>query len=181
MVPGTRIELASREALAPKASVSTNSTTRAHSILYVFFLFLPSHFEIDETAEGDKGVVSEEAPGEHSPEGVARAERGKDEVKRAFGGAGVTWGGNEGDGGLNRDGSHGSRKIIDVATECADNKERNSVEEDLIREREGESFYKKLSIFHETTDNCSVALDLTKSFFFGFFIIANDMDFMKKF
>ena len=146
-----------------------------------FFAFLVSHFEIDETTEGDESVISEETPSEHGPESVAGAEAGKDKIEGTLGGAGVAWGWDEGDGGLNRDGGHGSGEIIDVATECADNKEWNTVEEDLIRERKGESFCKKLSIFHETADNCSVALDLTKSFFFGFFIIANDMDFMKKF
>lgn len=141
MVPGTRIELASREALAPKASVSTNSTTRAHSILYVFFLFLPSHFEIDETAEGDEGVVSEETPGEHSPEGVARAEASEDEIERTLGGASVARGGNEGDSGLNREGGHGGGEVADVAAKSADDKERNRIKTELVSEGKGEGFY----------------------------------------
>ena len=36
LVPGTRIELASRVAHAPKACVSTNSTTRAY-IIYILY------------------------------------------------------------------------------------------------------------------------------------------------
>ena len=58
---------------------------------------LPSHFEIDEAAEGDEGVIREETPGEHGPESVAGAKVGKDEIERTFRGAGVAWGRNEGD------------------------------------------------------------------------------------
>ena len=146
-----------------------------------FFAFLIRHFEINEAAEGDEGVIGKETPGEHGPESIAGAEAREDKIERALGGAGVAWGWDEGNSGLNRDGGHRGGEITNVATKRADDEERDSIKKKLVGKREGEGFCQKLLVFHKATDDGGVALNLAEGLFLGFFIIANDMDFMKKF